>query len=236
MKGNLLLVDDEQGLIEMVETLLKKEGFNNIYTARTAKETLHLLHQHSIDLIVLDVMLENDNGFDLCQDIRRITKIPIIFLSARTSDFDKITGLTVGGDDYITKPFNPMELLARIMAHLRRRSYNENLPTEGKVFNIGRFCLNVDEASLYVEGQKIKCPLKEFELLAFLCENPNRVFSLEHLYERVWKGESYGDERTVMVHIRRLRQKIERDPNQPEYLINVRGFGYKLVVNHEGSQ
>jgi len=233
VEKKVLLVDDEQGLIDMVRTLLKREGFEQVFMATTGTEALRMIQHYEIDLIVLDVMLPDYNGFDLCREIRNRTKAPIIFLTARTSDLDKITGLTLGGDDYVTKPFNPMELLARIMAHLRRSSYTDSDDKSSNekeiMYDYGRFILHVTEGSLTVDGRKIKCPLKEFELLQFLCEHPNQVFSLQHLYERVWGHESCGDERTVMVHIRRLRQKIEIDPNQPRYIVNLRGFGYKLV-------
>jgi len=231
MNGDhILLVDDERGLLKMVNSLLQKEGFTNVYTATTGTEALRWVKTERIDLIVLDIMLPDMNGFDLCRQIRQETKAPIIFLTARTSDLDKITGLTIGGDDYMSKPFNPLELLARIKAQLRRTTYFQLEKTEkNNAYHFGRFSLYVNEGTLLVKGRQVKCPLKEFELLKFFCENPNHVFSTQTLYEKVWGEDSCGDERTVMVHISRLREKIEEDPQHPQLLVNVRGLGYKLV-------
>lgn len=225
---NLLLVDDEQGLLEMLKFVLDKEGFEHIYFAETGKKALDILKETNIDLILLDVMLPDIDGFDLCRKIREQTNVPILFLTARTTDVDKIMGLTIGGDDYITKPFNPLEVVARIKVALRRQELI--LPKANReILDFGRFQLYVNEAKLVVKGNTIKCPLKEFEILKFLCEHPNQVFSISQLYEKIWGETSIGDENTVMVHIRRLRKKIEENPRTPQYLINVRGFGYKLA-------
>ncbi|MBS4193137.1 response regulator transcription factor [Bacillus sp. FJAT-49705] len=230
MVEKILLIDDEPGLLQMVNTLLMKEGFKNVFTAETGGEAIKLIKEIKIDLIVLDVMLPDMDGFELCKRIREETTAPIIFLTARTSDLDKVTGLIIGGDDYLEKPFNPMELVARVKAHLRRQSFfNANAARKNEVYDFGRFSLNVNEGEVIVDGKKIKCPLKEFELLEFFCKYPNQVFSVSALYERVWGESCIGNERTVMVHISRLREKIERNPQQPEFIINVRGFGYKLI-------
>ncbi|GAA0352182.1 response regulator transcription factor [Bacillus horti] len=230
MNHKLLLVDDEQGLLEMLNFLLKKEGFEHLYFAKDGKEALAYVDEISFDLIVLDIMLPDIDGFELCRRLREITQVPILFLSAKTMDLDKIMGLTIGGDDYITKPFNPLEVVARIKAHLRRQELAkaQQSSTELNIYDYGVFQLYRQEGKLVVNGEHVPCPAKEFELLAFLCEHPNQVFSIQGLYEKIWGLESFGDDNTVMVHIRRLRKKIEHDPTQPEFLINIRGFGYKL--------
>lgn len=225
----LLLVDDEQGLLEMLNYLLDKEGFKQVYFANNGCEALHYANGTAFDLIVLDVMLPDMDGFELCRRLRQVTNAPILFLTARTSDMDKIMGLSLGGDDYITKPFNPLEVVARIKAQLRRQQiWRDNAAPVSDVYDFGSFQLYKKQRRLVVNGEDVACPAKEFELLQFLCEHPNQVFSIQHLYERIWEQESMGDESTVMVHVRRLRQKIEADPQQPKLLVNIRGMGYKL--------
>lgn len=227
MEESLLIVDDETGLIKMLRRILDKEGFQSIYEATSGNEAIKLVKEHTVDLILLDVMLPDTNGFDLCQQIREISNVPILFLTARTADMDKLTGFSMGGDDYITKPFNPLEVVARIKAILHRQRMLTAAPSH--TFRTERFALLYDQAKLIVDGQEVKCPAKEFELLKFLCQHPNRVFSVDSLYEHVWGDYSVtGKENTVMVHIRRLRQKIEQDPKKPEYIKNVRGLGYML--------
>lgn len=229
IKHKLLLVDDEQGLLEMLNYLLDKEGFKHVHFANDAASALRYAEETTFHLIVLDVMLPDMDGFELCRRLRQVTDAPILFLSARTSDMDKIMGLTIGGDDYMTKPFNPLEVVARIKAQLRRQEMTlEKSEQASDVYDYGAFQLYKKQGRLVVNGREEGCPAKEFELLAFLCEHPNQVFSNRHLYERIWGQESMGDESTVMVHIRRLRQKIETDPQNPKLIVNIRGMGYKL--------
>jgi len=227
----LLLVDDEQGLLDMLNYMLEKEGFKHVDFANHAEEALRYANHTAYDLIVLDVMLPDMDGFELCRRLRQVTNVPILFLTARVTDMDKIMGLTLGGDDYITKPFNPLEVVARIKAQLRRQELAKNRSApQSDVYDFGDFQLYKKQGRLVVNGREEGCPAKEFELLAFLCEHPNQVFSNRHLYERIWGQESMGDENTVMVHIRRLRQKIESDPQNPKLIVNIRGMGYKLDV------
>ncbi|MCV4231030.1 response regulator transcription factor [Virgibacillus sp. LDC1] len=235
MDCRLLLVDDETGLLDMLNYLLTKEGFKDVTFATTAQEALDCVHAMNFDLIVLDIMLPDLDGFELCRRLREVTSVPILFLTARTLDMDKIMGLTIGGDDYITKPFNPLEVVARIKAQLRRKNMSDRKKTNNEVYDFGAFQLYKQEGRLMVNRQEINCPAKEFELLLFLCENPNQIFSVSHLYERIWGMESFGEENTVMVHIRRLRQKIEINPNDPKWIVNIRGMGYKLLSSPKGS-
>lgn len=224
--SHILLVDDEQGLLTMLKTMLNKEGFQQIRTATTGRDAIKLVKESLFHLIVLDVMLPDMDGFELCSEIRRHTTIPVIFLSAKSGDFDKVKGLTIGADDYITKPFSPMEVVARIQAHLRR----ERLSKEVKSFlDFERFRINKEEGVIFVNNEEIACTAKEYELLVFLCENPNRIFTGKELYERVWGTYCESDEKTVVVHISRLRKKLEENPKEPKIIITFRGIGYKFI-------
>ncbi|OPH57850.1 DNA-binding response regulator [Paenibacillus ferrarius] len=238
----ILLVDDEQSILELLETVLRKEGYTNIDSAKTGEEALAACESQKYDLIVLDVMLPGRSGIEVCPFIRQTTDAPILFLTARSSDFDKLTGFAIGGDDYITKPFNPLEVVARIRAQLRRYYGSTNAAAVGKhsetalqrstnAFDYGRFKLDELAGELIVEGQAVSCPALVFQLLLFLCKNPNRIFSKNELYEKVWGEEAFSDDNTVMVHIHRIRERIEADPSKPIFIVNVRGLGYKLVRN-----
>ena len=227
--SKILLVDDEQDILNLLKITLNKEGFTNIYFATCGKEAIEICSTKDIDLIVLDIILPDMLGFDVCIKLRDITVAPILFLTAKTSDLDKLSGFSIGGDDYITKPFNPLEVAARIKAQLNRKNVNSMLNTKN-VFDFGCFKLIEQSAQLFVNSTEIDCPAKEFQLLLFFCKYPNRIFSRDQLYEQVWGEESISDDNTVMVHIRRIREKIEKDPSHPEYLVNVRGLGYKLLV------
>ncbi len=177
MDESILIIEDEVGLIKMLKRLLDKEGFKEIYQAESGTEALKSVKEHRIDLILLDVMLPDTNGFDLCQQIREISDVPIIFLTARTTDIDKLTGFSMGGDDYITKPFNPLEVAARIKAILHRQ--RKAMTGMAKVFQTERFALYYDQAKLIVDGKEVNCPAKEFQLLKFMCQHPNQVFRIQ---------------------------------------------------------
>lgn len=227
----ILIVDDEEGLIDMLSVMLKKEGITAIDFAITGKQALEKLNNFDYSLIVLDIMLPDIDGFQICQEIRRISDVPILFISARTSDIDKLTGLNIGGDDYITKPFNPLEVVARIKIHLRR--HNLQLRSQNKMldqYDYGYLSLSKKTGELFVNGKKIICPAKEFELLSFFCANPNQIFSAEQLYKQIWQQSTgLNDRNTVMVHILRLRKKIEEDIKKPKIIVNMRNIGYKFI-------
>lgn len=227
--SKILLVDDEQAILNLLKITLNKERFTNIYFATCGKEAIEICKSEKIDLIVLDVVLPDIHGFDVCKKLRDITDAPILFLTARTSDLDKLSGFATGCDDYITKPFNPLEVVARIKAQLNRRDIN-NAAKAKSVYDFGIFKVIEQSAQLIVNGKEIVCPAREFQLLLFFCKHPNHIFSRNQLYEHVWGDESISDDNTVMVHIRRIREKIEIDPSQPELLLTVRGLGYKLVI------
>ncbi|WP_010271678.1 response regulator transcription factor [Paenibacillus senegalensis] len=223
----VLLVDDEQGLLDMVAFTLRKYGIGNILTATTAQQAMEILLQRDISLIVLDIMLPDGDGFDVCGKMRSITEAPILFLTAKNQDVHKIKGFELGADDYITKPFNPTEVAARVQVHLKRM---QRIQTVSKpVYDFGYFSVNKKSGQLFVEGAEVPCPPMEFLLLTFLCEHANLIFTANELYEKVWKPFQGGDEKTVVIHISRLRKKIEPDPKNPRYLVNIKGLGYKLV-------
>lgn len=231
-KEKILLIDDEAGLLELLKIALKKEHFENITCAFTATEALEAIHKETYDVILLDVGLPDFSGFDLCQEMRRFTLAPILFLTARDSTLDKLSGLAIGGDDYITKPFEPLEVVARVKAALRRQGYaKETEPKTGlkQIYDYGRFVLNTQDATLAVFSEPVECTAKEYELLHHFCKNPNRVFTASQLYEAVWNDLSVGDDKTVSMMISRLRKKL-RDEEAPLMIQNLRGIGYKFVL------
>ncbi|MGT2907367.1 response regulator [Streptococcus dentiloxodontae] len=233
--NKLLIVDDEKGIAEMIETILKKEGFFNIDVAYTGKDAIEKIKEKNYELILLDVMLPDINGFEVCTKARNYTAAPILFLTAKTSDLDKLTGLGIGGDDYITKPFNPLEVVARIKVQFRRNEQFKKLISNEneKTIKFANVLIDKMAAQVLVDGEEIYFPAKEYELLLFFAEHPNQVFTSEQLYEKIWGLDSLGDDKTVSVHVGRIRKKIEKDMSKPEIIINLRGIGYKLVDNKE---
>ncbi|WP_062109413.1 response regulator transcription factor [Bacillus niameyensis] len=228
--AKILLVDDEISILQMVEMVLKKEGFTNVLKASTGKEAIEIVKREPVDYIILDVMLPDINGFDLCEKIREYTDVHILFLTARITDFDVLTGFEKGGDDYVTKPFNPLEIVARIKVQLRRSRKTESVPKVNlKRHDFGHFLVDEEAGDLIVEGKLVACPAQVFLLLVYFCQNVNRVLSKEQLFNAVWGYDHLIDDNTVMVHIRRIRERIEPDPGKPVFLQTVRGLGYKLV-------
>lgn len=226
MPRRILLIEDDRDIVELVKYNLERSGFE-VHTQRDGREIPSLLKRVQPHLILLDVMLPEADGFELCQLIRRDAQFqntPILFLTAKAEELDKILGLELGADDYITKPFSPRELVARVKANLRRAGKAQ----EPAVLRHGPIALNRDECTVRVEGRTVDLSATEFKLLDFLLAHPNRVFSRDQLLDSVWGSEAFVTPRTVDVHIRRLREKIESDPEQPMYLKTVRGFGYKF--------
>lgn len=231
--ARILIVDDEEAIVQMVERVLKKEGFEQVISAVNAVDALEIVKAQNVDLILLDVMMPGQSGFEICPQIRQHTKAPIFFLTAKTSDLDKLSGFAYGADDYITKPFNPLELVARIKAHLKRtyitiQEEPRQVPDDD-LYSYDHFILKPDSAELIVAGESVGCSAQLLQLLQYFCDHPNRVLSKDQLYERVWGSPSYGDNNTVMVHIRKLREKIEVNASDPKYIITVRGLGYKFI-------
>lgn len=231
----ILIVDDERAIVDMLVTVLHKEGFTQIDTAYNAKKAIEACEHKKYNLILLDIMMPDRSGLDICPFLRQLTDAPIIFITARTSDLDQLTGFAVGGDDYIMKPFNPLVVVARIKAILKRRLIAPTIvKAKSTVYTCDRFTVDEEKALLIVDGKIVHTPALVFQLLLFLCKHPNRVFSKSDLYELVWGGDMLNDDNTVMVHIHRIRERIEIDPTNPQYLINVRGMGYKLVLPENG--
>lgn len=230
-EAKILVVDDEIGILKMIEITLQKEHFKHITTVSTKAAALQAIAEKNFDIILLDVMLPDGDGFTLCSAIRQQTTAPILFISARASDFDKLTGLSVGGDDYITKPFNPLEVVARIRAILRRqREYEKKTaPFESKNYVYRTFTFSPEQALLTVHGEVVQATAKELELLHFFCKNPTRVFTASQIYERVWGEDVFGEEKTVTIHIAKLRKKLGDNTRNPSLIVNLRGIGYKFI-------
>ena len=222
----ILVVEDEASFSEALEFLLGKEGFS-VVTADTGTEALRKFDQGGIDLVLLDLMIPEVSGTEVCRQIRTKSRVPIIMLTAKDSEVDKVVGLEIGADDYVTKPYSSRELVARIRAVLRRNS-GEALENETGVMAVGVIRMDVDRHQVTVNGAPVSLPLKEFELLEFLMRNAGRVLTRMQLIDRVWGSDYVGDTKTLDVHVKRLRSKIEEDPANPVHLVTVRGLGYKF--------
>lgn len=227
----ILLVDDEVDILNLLETVLTKESFTNIYKATCGLEAIEIAKEIKPDLIVLDIMLPDMDGFQVCRQLREITYVPIIFLSARDEDVDKLLGLGIGGDDYITKPFSPREVAFRIKAHFRRSEYlTLQNQIQEKEITFGDIVINKEKGEVKKKEKTIPLTAKEYSLLLYLAENANKILSKNKIMERVWGYGYEGYDNTLMVHISHLRQKLEDDPANPKYIITIKGLGYKLVA------
>ena len=229
MDRKILIVDDEKNIVDILKFNLEKSGFETI-EAYDGAEGVEKAYSESPDLILLDIMLPKMDGFEACKKIREKLSTPIIMLTAREEEVDKILGLELGADDYITKPFSVRELMARIKANLRRMtpaevSADKSDASSGTIVS-GKLAINCDRYEVKKDGTVIDLTLREFELLKFLATQPERIFTRENLLEKVWGYEYYGDVRTVDVTVRRLREKIEDEPSSPAYIITKRGVGY----------
>ena len=228
MTDKVLIVEDDANLLETIKYNLRKEGYD-VVTASDGEIALEVARKEKPDLLILDIMLPKLNGFEVCRILRKETTIPILMLTAKADETDKIVGLEIGADDYMTKPFSMRELMARVRAMLRRAKMTELPSTEGPAsLKIGNLEVDIARHHVSLSGVTLELSPKEFDLLAFLARNKGLVFSREQLLEKVWGYDFAGDTRTVDVHIRWLRQKIETDASHPEYLVTVRGTGYKL--------
>lgn len=224
----ILIVEDEASFSEALEFLLGKEGFS-IVTAATGTEALRKFEQGGIDLVLLDLMIPEISGIEVCRQIRAKSKIPIIMLTAKDSEVDKVVGLEIGADDYVTKPYSSRELVARIRAVLRRNG-NDDVEQQSGVLTVSGVRMDVDRHQVSLNGKPVSLPLKEFELLEFLMRNAGRVLTRMQLIDRVWGSDYVGDTKTLDVHIKRLRAKIETDPTNPTLIQTVRGLGYKMEL------
>ena len=223
----ILVADDEPDILTLLEKALIQEGFKNIIKAKDGNEAAALCRQENPDAVILDIMMPGMDGYEVCKKIREFSLAPILFLSSKNDEIDKILGLAVGGDDYVTKPFSPKEVVYRIKAQLRRASYGNAASSDP--IRVGKLVIDPDRCEVRVDGRTAELTARKYELLKTLAENKGRVLSRERLYESVWGETAFGFDNTVMVHIRHLREKIEEDPNDPKYIITLKGLGYKVV-------
>lgn len=226
---SILIVDDEKGIVDFSRLYLAEEGFR-VFSAASGMEALALLRKQRIDLIVLDIMLPDIEGTELCLSIRKLTDCPIIFASCKSNDIDKVIALGAGGDDYITKPFSGLELVARVKAHLRRNRLMEDKKfAADATVEYQEIRINKDTYEVCCGDRAVSLSAKEFQILALLMSNPKRIYTVEQIYEAVWKENSLdGDSRTIIVYIGNIRKKIEPDPGSPKFILTVRGVGYKF--------
>jgi DNA-binding response OmpR family regulator len=226
----ILIVDDEHEIIQFVQLYLEKENFE-VISAQNGKQALEKARLEKPSLIILDIMLPDVDGVDLCLQLRRESNVPIIFLSCKQEDIDKAFALSAGGDDYVTKPFSPIELVARVKAHLRRDRFFMNKKKEKEIIRYSSLEIHPNTYEVFVDDRPVKLSAKEFEILSILMKNPKRIYSSEQLYQMVWQDDGLGgDFRTVIVYIGNIRKKIEDDSSNPKYILNIRGVGYKF--NH----
>ena len=227
----ILVCGDDKEIVEAIEIYLMQEGYN-VEKAYDGQEALKIVKDKKIDLMIIDVMMPKLDGIRATLQIRKESKIPIIILSAKTEDADKILGLNVGADDYVTKPFNPLELVARVKSQLRRyttlSSYGDE---EGNVYEAGGLLINDDLKKVIVDGEEVKLTPIEYNILLLLLKNKGKVYSINQIYENIWNEEAIGADNTVAVHIRHIREKIEINPKEPRYLKVVWGVGYKIEEN-----
>lgn len=235
--GTILIVDDEKEIRDLIDIYLKGEGYKTI-KGENGEEALQLLEENEVDLIILDIMMPKLNGIEACLKIREEREMPIIMLSAKSEDIDKILGLNTGADDYLTKPFNPLELVARVKSQLRRyKRFSKTNKENGSnnsdgysdnILEIDEITINLETHEIFKNDLEIKLTPTEFDILVLLGENRGKVFSIENIYNSVWKQDFMQSDNTVMVHIRKLREKIEDNPRSPKFVKTVWGVGYKI--------
>lgn len=225
----ILVCDDEKDIVDAIEIYLSQEGYR-ILKAYDGLQALEILKTEEVHLLLLDVMMPKLDGIHTIMKIRETSSIPIIVLSAKSQDSDKVLGLNLGADDYITKPFNPMELLARVKSQIRRYTNfgAAGQETSEQIYSTGGLVINDDRKEVIVDGEPVKLTRIEYNILLFLVKNKGKVFSSDQIYEQIWKEEAYGADNTVTVHIRHIREKIEIDPKNPKYLKVIWGIGYKV--------
>ena len=225
MSKNILVVDDDKDIRELVAIYLKTEGFN-VKLAENGEEALALIEKNKFDLVILDVMMPKIDGLETLIKIRKNHIMPIIFLTAKNEEIDMIKGLTLGADDYIGKPFSSMELLARVKSQLRRYTVFNN--SENSVITIDDLVIDTNMHMVTIEGKEVSLTPTEYKILELMCKNKNRVFTVEQIYENIWRDKYAIGDTSIMVHITKIRQKIEKDPKNPEYIKTVWGVGYKV--------
>ena len=228
---NILVCDDDREIVDAIEIYLNQEGYR-VLKAYDGEQALEVLKTESVQLVIIDIMMPKLDGIRATIKIRESNSVPVIFLSAKSEDTDKILGLNVGADDYVTKPFNPLELVARVKSNLRRYTSLGSLNvTNNALFVAGGLCMNDDTKEVTVDGEPVKLTPIEYNILLLLVKNQGRVFSINQIYESIWNEDAIGADNTVAVHIRHIREKIEINPKEPRYLKVVWGVGYKIDKN-----
>lgn len=228
----IMVVDDEPDILDLLEKALNIEGYYNIIKVENGTLAINTCREIRPDVIVLDVMLPDIDGYEVCKQIRGFSQCPILFLSSKNDELDKILGLSVGGDDYVTKPFSPKEIAYRVKAQIRRAEYRHS-QVQNYSIKIGDIFIDTDGCRVMKGNSSVELTAREFEILKYLAENKGRVISRERLYETIWGEDSFGCDNTMMVHIRHLREKLENNPAMPQYIITMKGLGYKLVNPYE---
>ncbi|SDD15870.1 DNA-binding response regulator, OmpR family, contains REC and winged-helix (wHTH) domain [Paenibacillus sp. UNCCL117] len=223
----ILIVDDETEIVELITLYLRKEGFD-VLSSSNGAEAIEMVRLYRPDLVILDILLPELDGIEVCRQIRKHYTTPILFLSCKSEDMDIILGFSIGGDDYMTKPFSPGQLVARVKAHLRRSQLLEQHKEEAQILSYPGLEIDLLSRTVKVRGRPVPLSSKEFDLLLHLARTPGQVMSLEQLYKLTWGVDSNGDTRTLLVHISNLRKKVEPNPADPRYILTVRGTGYKF--------
>ncbi|MFZ5988809.1 MAG: response regulator transcription factor [Bacillota bacterium] len=230
MKKRILIIEDEVSIAELQRDYLEINNFE-VVIEKTGDAGLLRAKKEDVDLIILDLMLPNIDGFEICKKVREVKDIPVLMVSARKEDIDKIRGLGLGADDYITKPFSPSELVARVKAHISRyERLVGGKQKQNKTLNIRNIVIDKDSRRVWMDNSEIVFTGKEFDVLLFMAENPNRVFSREELFDKIWRMDNCGDISTVTVHIKKIREKIETDTSKPQYIETIWGIGYRFKV------
>ena len=223
----ILIVDDEVELLNLLKMVLTKEGFKNIYTAQNGNDAIDLFKNINPDLAILDVMLPDMEGYDICKIIRKTSNIPVLFLSAKGEELDRIMGLAIGADDYITKPFSPKEVVLRVKIQLKKYMMINNNKLNNK------FEVDEEKSEVRKNGHIIELKPKEYKMFLYMLKHKNKIISKERFCDEVWGENFFGFDNTIMVHIRKLREKIEENPSKPKYILTVKGLGYKLQIEDE---
>ncbi|MDM5227282.1 response regulator transcription factor [Cytobacillus sp. NJ13] len=224
---NILVCDDDKAIVDAVGIYLENEGYK-ILKAFNGVEAIEVIRDHEVHLIIMDIMMPKMDGIRATMKIREENNIPLIMLSAKSEDSDKILGLNLGADDYITKPFNPLELIARVKSQLRRYTTFGSLETRSNVYQTGGLIIDDERRTVTIDGKEVHLTPVQYKILKLLTANAGRVFSIEEIYEKIWNEKSFSPENTVTVHIRKIREKIEINPKEPKYLKVVWGVGYKV--------
>lgn len=227
-QANILVVDDDKAIADLVEIHLVSDGYR-VFKANSAKEGLEIFQKEELQLLILDIMMPEMDGMEMCEIVRKTSNVPIIMLSAKSADLDKIVGLSNGADDYVTKPFNPLELMARVKSQLRRyTTFNVSEQEQKKEIVVTNLRIDLDTHRVYAYDREVKLTPIEFKMLCLLASNPGKVFSSDDIFEQVWNEKMYEANNTVMVHIRRLREKVELNPRNAQLIKTVWGVGYKV--------